>query len=51
MTLGMRAFAFYDEANKCWKAEAGAFTLHLGTSAEHILASMPLTLLGEWTSS
>lgn len=51
MTLGMRAFAFYDEAGKGWKAEAGAFTLHVGTSVENILASVPLTLLGDWTSN
>jgi beta-glucosidase len=49
-TLGMRAFAFYDEAAKRWRAEAGAFVLHVGSSAEHILASAPLTLLGDWTS-
>jgi beta-glucosidase len=51
MTLGMRAFAFFDEASKGWKAEGGAFTLHLGTSADQILASVPLTLLGDWTSA
>jgi beta-glucosidase len=50
MTLGMRAFAFFDEANQGWKAEGGAFTLHLGVSADQILASVPLTLLGDWTS-
>jgi beta-glucosidase len=51
MTLNMRAFAFYDETNKGWKAEAGVFTLHLGTSTEQILDSAPLTLLSDWTSS
>jgi beta-glucosidase len=50
LTLGMRAFAFYDEAGKSWKAEAGAFTLQVGSSAEHIAASLPLTLLGDWNS-
>jgi beta-glucosidase len=51
MTLNMRAFAFYDETNKGWKAEAGVFTLHLGTSVGQILHSAPLTLLSDWTSS
>ncbi len=51
MQLDMRAFAFYDEAAKTWKAEAGGFTLHLGTSAEQILASVPLTLLSDWTAA
>ena len=51
LTLNMRALAFYDESRPGWKAEAGAFTLHLGTSAEHILATLPLTLRGDWTSS
>lgn len=51
MTLDIRAFAFYDEARKGWKAEAGTFTLHLGTSVDQLLASVPLTLFGEWTSN
>ena len=51
MTLGMRAFAFFDKTDAGWKAEAGAFTLHLGVSADQILASAPLTLLGDWTSA
>ena len=50
MTLGMRAFAYFDKAVG-WKAEAGAFTLHLGVSADQILASVPLTLQGDWTST
>jgi beta-glucosidase len=51
MTLTMRALAFYDTENKVWRAEAGVFTLHLGTSVDEILASVPLKLLHDWTST
>jgi beta-glucosidase len=50
MTLGMRAFAFFDEENKRWKAESGAFTLYVGTSVDQILASLALTLHSDWTA-
>ena len=51
MVLGMRSLAFYDEASRCWRAEAGAFTVRLGTSAEQMVASAPFTLLGDWTAT
>jgi len=51
LTLGMRALAFYSESDHCWKAEAGAFTLHFSSSAEQRFASHSLTLTGDWTGS
>jgi len=48
LTLPLRAFAFYDESAHCWKAEAGEFTLHAGTSAAHLFSSATLTLGSDW---
>jgi beta-glucosidase len=48
LTLPLRAFAFYDELAHCWKAEAGEFTLHAGTSAAHLFSSATLTLRSDW---
>ena len=50
LALDMRALAFYDETAKTWKAEAGTFALHLGTSADDILGSAEFRLAGDWTS-
>jgi len=51
MALDMRSLAFYDEAARCWRAEAGRFTLHLGTSVSHILASCDVTLQSDWVGA
>jgi beta-glucosidase len=48
LTLNMRAFAFYDVANKRWTAEAGSFGLHLGTSADSAFANHSVVLTGDW---
>ena len=48
LTLTPRAFAFYDEAQKRWKAEAGTFVLHAGTSADALFAHTPVTLTSDW---
>ena len=48
LTLTPRAFAFYDEASQRWKAEAGAFVLHAGTSADALFAHTTVTLRADW---
>lgn len=48
LTLNMRAFAFYDVANKRWTAEAGSFGLHLGTTVDALFANHSVALTGDW---
>ena len=44
MTLGPRAFAWWDESLPGWRHEAGDFTLALGTSSRDFFARVPVTL-------
>jgi beta-glucosidase len=51
MNLGMRAFAFYDVADKTWRAKAGKYVLHLGSHADADLGTAQVTLLADWTGA
>jgi beta-glucosidase len=44
ITLDRRAWAFWDDARHAWVAEAGEFTLLLGSSAQDIRASATIRL-------
>lgn len=48
ITLGMRAFAWFDTARGGWVAEAGAFGLRVGASSRDIRGEVAVTLAGEW---
>ena len=48
LSLGMRAFAFYDEDQHAWTAQSGAFVLYLGTSADQHFATHALEMDGDW---
>ena len=48
LTLGMRAFAAYDDVRRAWVAEAGRFEVRLGTSSADIHQSAWVTLATEW---
>ena len=48
ITLGMRAFAWFDTARGGWVAEAGAFGLRLGASSRDIRGEAGVTLAGDW---
>jgi len=48
ITLGMRAFAWFDSARGGWVAEAGAFGLRAGASSRDIRGEVAVTLAGEW---
>jgi beta-glucosidase len=50
ITLGMRAFAWFDEARGGWVAEAGAFGLRVGASSRDVRGEVTVTLTGEWFS-
>ena len=49
LTLGMRAFAAYDDVRRAWVAEAGRFEVRLGASAVDIRQRAWVTLSNEWT--
>lgn len=51
MTLGMRAFAFYDVELKTWRADAGMYVLYLGRHADDDLATAQVTLISDWTGA
>jgi beta-glucosidase len=42
--LGEEAFAFYDDVNRCWQAEAGDFQVLVGSSSRQIHAMAGFTL-------
>ncbi|MGQ7844460.1 beta-glucosidase H [Granulosicoccus sp. 3-233] len=42
--LSMRDFAFYDVVSRCWRIEAGAFSVSLGISAVDIVAEVDVQL-------
>ncbi len=46
--LGMRAFAFYDVDRAAWVAEAGGYSVHVGTSVDARIASAEVALGGDW---
>lgn len=48
LTLGMRAFAAYDDARRAWVAEAGRFELRLGASSADLRQRAWVTLAGDW---
>ena len=48
LTLGMRAFAAYDEVRRAWVAEAGRFEVRLGASSADISQRAWVTLSAEW---
>jgi beta-glucosidase len=48
ITLGMRAFAWFDTGRGGWVAEAGAFALRVGASSRDIRGEVAVTLAGEW---
>ncbi len=49
LTLDMRALAYFDDSRQAWVAEAGDFTLLIGTSSADLPLSATLHLSGEWT--
>jgi beta-glucosidase len=51
LTLGMRAFAAYDDVRRAWVAEAGRFEVRLGTSSADIHQRAWVTLATEWVES
>lgn len=51
LRLDMRSFAFYDDTLQTWKAEAGGFQIHIGTTADQVFASQSMTLASDWVSS
>ena len=48
LTLGMRAFAAYDDVRRAWVAEAGRFEVRLGASSADIRQRAWVTLSTEW---
>ena len=44
VVLPMRAFAFFDVASRCWRVEAGGFTISVGFSAIDLVANAELHL-------
>ena len=48
LTLGMRAFAAYDDVRRAWVAEAGRFEVRLGASSADISQRAWVTLSAEW---
>lgn len=48
LSLGMRAFAAYDDARRAWVAEAGRFELRLGPSSADIRQRAVVTLMADW---
>jgi beta-glucosidase len=49
LTLGMRAFAAYDDVRGHWVAEAGRFEVRLGASSTDIRQRAWVTLSAPWT--
>jgi beta-glucosidase len=50
LSLGMRAFAFYDAARAAWVAEAGAFEVRVGRSSADVPLRAGVTLAADWVS-
>jgi beta-glucosidase len=48
ITLGPRAFAFWDDAARCWRAEAGAFELIAARSSRDLVGSTTIELTDDW---
>jgi beta-glucosidase len=48
LSLGMRAFAAYDDVRRAWVAEAGRFELRLGASSTDIRQRAWVTLSADW---
>jgi beta-glucosidase len=48
LSLGMRAFAAYDEARAAWVAEAGDFEVRVGRSSAELPLRAVATLAAEW---
>lgn len=48
LSLGMRAFAAYDEARAAWIAEAGRFELRAGASSADLRQRAGVTLAADW---
>lgn len=48
LELGMRAFAFFDDQQNAWTAEAGLFELLVGRSAADIVSRATVTLTETW---
>jgi beta-glucosidase len=46
--LGMRALAFFDDAQAAWVAEAGTFEVLVGASSEDIRARASFRLTADW---
>jgi beta-glucosidase len=51
LSIGMRALAAFDERDNGWLAEAGQFELRIATSADHVVAKLPITLTADWFES
>jgi beta-glucosidase len=48
LSLGMRAFAAFDEQRKAWWAEAGDFELQVGRSSQDIACRANVHLTSDW---
>lgn len=51
LSLGMRAFAYFDEARAAWVAESGAFELRVGRSSAELPLRAALTLAADWVEA
>jgi beta-glucosidase len=48
VTLGPRAFTFYDATGKHWHADAGKYTVEVGRSSEEVPLHADITLPGAY---
>lgn len=48
LTLGMRALAYYDDAQAAWVADAGTFEVLVGASVDDIRARADFVLTADW---
>jgi len=48
LQLGMRAFAYFDDAQGAWVADAGRFEVLVGRSSTDIRAHATFTLAADW---
>ncbi|MEY8878822.1 MAG: glycoside hydrolase family 3 C-terminal domain-containing protein, partial [Leptothrix sp. (in: b-proteobacteria)] len=51
LSLGMRAFAAFDEARAAWVAEAGAFEVRVGRSSADLPLRAAVTLAADWVGA
>lgn len=48
LTLGIRAFAAWDDAREAWVAEAGTFEIRVGASSADLRLRATVTLAADW---